>query len=317
MGIENTVSTNLKTLVVGCTPLARKVVNLLKKTTNLVGVVNLSPTVASNKSNYDSLSDVCDPFWTTDINDKETEDWIAKQRPDVIIQCGWSQIFKSNILSIPKKYCIGIHPSPLPLGRGAAIINWKIIESKGRDVEWGNSLFVMTDKTDTGQILDFEPFVIQARDNVRTAYQKVDQTSLTMLKRTIPLLALDKEQLVKQDNSKFTRYRKRKPKDGEMSFSWDNTTICDYVRALTHPYPGSYFQTKYGKMLVWEANKTKALYFYKTGTICKIIPNQGVYVKVGDHYGLCLERISIGGVEYWADDAAQQFNFKVGESLIE
>ena len=92
-------------------------------------------------------------LWTGDIN--ATGDWIKERNPDVVIQCGWSQIFKPHILKIPKKYCLGIHPSPLPEGRGAAVINWKIIESDGKPVEWGNSLFVMDPKTDTVAVLDF------------------------------------------------------------------------------------------------------------------------------------------------------------------
>ena len=60
------------------------------------------------------------------------------------------------------------------------------LESEGKTVPWGNSLFVMEAKTDTGAILDFEPFDIEPRDDIRTAYLKVNQTSVEMLKRTIP-----------------------------------------------------------------------------------------------------------------------------------
>ena len=98
MGNKNPHITDLRTLVVGCTPLARKVTNLLKNISNLVGVVNLHPKVSSSKSNYDDLLDICDPFWTTDINDNRTESWIRSKNPEVMIQCGWSQIFKPHVL---------------------------------------------------------------------------------------------------------------------------------------------------------------------------------------------------------------------------
>ena len=55
------------------------------------------------------------------------------------------------------------------MGRGAAVLNWKIIESEGQDVAWGNSLFVMEEKTDTGAVIDFEPLTIEKRDDIRTA----------------------------------------------------------------------------------------------------------------------------------------------------
>ena len=194
MGKQNSGNTNLKTIVVGCTPLARKSIELISNITNLVGIVNLHPELGLKKSNYDPmanfrLSRPNDCFLTRDINDDETVEWISSRNPDLIIQCGWSQIFKKKILSIPKKCCIGIHPSPLPVGRGAAILNWKIIESNGKTIPWGNSLFVMEPSTDTGDVLDFEPFNISPRDDIRTAYLKADKTSLTMLKRTLLKMA--------------------------------------------------------------------------------------------------------------------------------
>ena len=75
MGKHNPNVSNLKTLVIGCTPLARCVVNLLKKESKLVGVVNLHPDLGLSKSNYDALTDICSPFWTKDINDEETTTW--------------------------------------------------------------------------------------------------------------------------------------------------------------------------------------------------------------------------------------------------
>ena len=201
MGQNNTRQSNLKklkTLVIGCTPLARKVAELTQRLTNSVGIVNLDPSSGSGKCNYDAMFDFEDEvFYTKDINDKKTIQWIKSRNPDVIIQCGWSQIFNKKVLSLAKKICIGIHPSPLPIGRGAAIINWKIIEGSGR---WGNTLFQMEPTTDTGDILDFEPFDIENRDDVRTAYFKVDRTALKMLKRTLPKIAGNSINFLKQDS---------------------------------------------------------------------------------------------------------------------
>ena len=83
MGEQDPHVTNLKTLVIGCTPLARKVTNLLKEISNLVGVVNLHPDKGLSKSNYDPLTDICEPFLTKDINNKETKEWIRSRNPEV------------------------------------------------------------------------------------------------------------------------------------------------------------------------------------------------------------------------------------------
>ena len=257
--------------------------------------------------------------WTEDINSLKTRKWITEKKPDILVQCGWSQIFKKKLLDIPKKYCIGIHPSPLPEGRGAAIINWKIIESNNSNVPWGNSLFVMEEKTDTGDVLDFEPFVIETRDNVRTAYLKVDETALTMLERTIPKIASNQEKRTKQDNSLATRYYKRAPKDGKIDLSWTVNKVIDFIRALTHPYPGAFLESKYGKITIWHAyplfsNLPQAR---KAGEVMWINEWRGVTVATGDKKAVQISRISdASGNEMWADDWAKKVGIKAGDILI-
>ena len=75
------------------TTFTRKVAILLNNISSLTGIVNLHPELGVEKSNYDIMSELnrkVDIFWTRDINDKETVDWIKSKSPDVIIQCGWN-----------------------------------------------------------------------------------------------------------------------------------------------------------------------------------------------------------------------------------
>jgi methionyl-tRNA formyltransferase len=318
MGKQNPDISNLKTLVIGCTPLARKVINCLKEISDIVGIIGLNDTEGRKKSNYDSLGDfenTFDMLWTGDIN--ATGDWIKERNPDVVIQCGWSQIFKPHILKIPKKYCLGIHPSPLPEGRGAAVINWKIIESDGKPVEWGNSLFVMEPKTDTGAVLDFEPFTIEVRDDVRTAYQKVDLTALKMIRRTIPMIAAGEEELKHQDDSRVTRYYKRTPKDGKINLSWSAIKIRDYVRALASPYPGAYIETRWGKIILWNVSIDSCKIHGPPGLIYRVVKGRGLLVKVAGFLCVWMERITVNGAERWADEWAIESGIKEGEALID
>ena len=318
MGKQDPYVTNLRVVVVGCTPLARRAINVLKNISDIVGIVGLSEAKGRNKSNYDGLGDFSknfDMLWVDNINAPSTAKWLLKKYPDIIIQCGWSQIFRSHILHIPRKYCIGIHPSPLPDGRGAAVINWKMIESDGQPVKWGNSLFVMEPKTDTGAVLDFEPFTIEVRDNIRTAYQKVESTSLKMIRRTIPIIALDKEILKQQENSKATRYYKRKPEDGKINLSWSAIKINDYVRSLTHPYPGAFVKTKFGKLFIWKTSVDTCRIHQVPGSVCRVVRGRGVLVKVAEPMCVWFERVSWKGDEMWADDWATEVGLREGDNL--
>jgi len=306
--------TNIRSIVVGCTPLAEKIALILERDSNLVGIVNLHPTLGATKSNYRfvDINDV--PFYNTkDINDTETKQWLRDRESDIIVQCGWSQVFKEDVLGIPKKYCLGFHPSPLPTGRGAAILNWKIIESNGKDVEWGNSLFVMKRITDSGRIIDFEPFVIEKRDNIRTAYLKVDETSCKMLVRSLPKLALRDDLGTKQDHTKATRYFKRTPEDGLVKLTWSAAQIHDYIRALTHPYPGAYFNTKIGTLSVWESEIVDSPN-EDIGHVIEINKN-GVVIMTGHNSAIRLKRVTYGHQEYWADDLFEKLRIKEGENI--
>jgi len=322
MGNENVRVSNLRTLVIGCTPLARKVVSLLDDISDLIGVVNLTPSKGALKSNYDCMSSFAKEnsyniFWTEDINNRKTLDWIKQRKPEVIIQCGWSQIFKPELLSIPEKYCIGIHPSPLPVGRGAAVINWKIIESNQRSIKWGNSLFIMEEKTDTGDVLDYEPFMIDVRDDVRTTYLKVDKTSIDMLKRTIPKIADGSISPSPQDNSKATRYRRRSPEDGKIDHNWPVNKIASFVRALTHPYPGAFLETNYGKIFIWKLAPQR--FHWQSQEVGKVmsISKEGLLTSLRSGEAMSIGRVSNEeNIEMWADDWAREVGISVGDKLF-
>ena len=314
----------MKTVVIGCTPLAKKVINLLENTTSLVGVVNLHPSLGMLKSNYETLSDYNSSkpdnfFVTKDINNDDTYNWIKSKNCDVIIQCGWSQIFNKRLINIPNLFCIGFHPSPLPIGRGAAVLNWIIIKNKNmKDIEWGNSMFIMDEKTDTGDVLDFEPIKIESRDNIQTSFFKVDKSSIKMLKRTLPKIKSGKFIRKTQDNSKATRFYKRKPSDGLIDFSWDGNKILNYIRALTFPYPGAFFKYNSNYLInIWKASWGKNDYCdYKIGEILEIKYGKGIRIKVGENNSIWIELISDkNGLECWADDWVKENNLSEGDIL--
>ena len=84
-----------------------------------------------------------------DVNDKEVIEALIKHDIDWLFIIGWSQIARSDLLNTPKKGCIGMHPTLLPVGRGRAAIPWTII--KGLD-KTGVTMFKLDEGVDTGDI---------------------------------------------------------------------------------------------------------------------------------------------------------------------
>lgn len=311
----------LRVISIGTTPMTRKINNLLERMDCVVfaGVVNLNPEKFAGRSNFEPMFDFrakrpTDIFYTEDINDKQTVDWVKDRNPDIILQSGWSQIWKKEILEVPKRFCIGIHAAPLPEGRGAAILNWKLIEGGG---PWGNSMFVMEEKTDLGDILDFEPFDLESRDDVRMAYLKADRTALIMVERTLPKILNGTYTRQSQAGKKGSRYYKRTPKDGKLEFDWTAEKINNYVRALTHPYPGGFFETKFGNMIVWTSDVDGSRSDSIPGTILEIKNGKGILVQVGGQSRIWLKSIEPeNDIEVWSDIWAVEIQLIAGSNFL-
>jgi len=70
--------------------------------------------------------------------------------PDMVVLAAFGQIIPKDILDIPPRGCLNVHPSLLPKYRGAAPINWSLINGDGKT---GVTIMLMDEGTDTGDIL--------------------------------------------------------------------------------------------------------------------------------------------------------------------
>mgnify|MGYP001276610884 CR=1 FL=1 len=280
---------NNRVILVACTNVGRHIINVFfekKIKSNLVGIINLDYVAAKNKSNYDSYIDLKKNYnlnlnYVKNINDTKSIEWIKKLEPSIIIQSGWSQKFSNKLLSIPKYYCIGQHPAPLPVGRGAACVNWAIINNYK---DWGDTFFIMDDKYDNGDILAQKKFKINIYDDVKTIYDKVCYSSRLMVRQNIDLWSSGKFKKKKQNIKKAVYFKKRKPEDGEINFNDNAKKILRIIRALKDPYPGAYIYFKNKKIIITDAilSKNKKNIFKeieKKNSKNILVLNNNMYIK--------------------------------------
>ena len=95
----------------------------------IAGLVTL-PGCSSAVSDHVDLHPLCEEHGietidTTDINSWPTIKAIGRLEPDYLYTLGWSQLFGDELLSVPARYVVGSHPSPLPEGRGRAPVGEK------------------------------------------------------------------------------------------------------------------------------------------------------------------------------------------------
>lgn len=288
-----------KLLLVACTNVGRYIIEEFMTNpaigAELCGVINLNAKQAMNKANYDSYSDLVEKYgfpihYCNSINDEESLAFIEQCQPDVLLQSGWSQKFSDAVLNLPKYGCIGEHPAPLPRGRGAACVNWAILTG---ETQWGDSYFQMVKEYDKGDMYAQKFFTIEKYDTVFTIYEKVAAGAAEIVREYAAKWTEGIFDVIKQDDSKATYYKRRCPADGEIKdFSQDADILHNFIRAQTHPYPGAYITKGEKKLYLLSSNvpagqKTQE----KPGTVLSVTENGGVLVAAGS--GSVLEIIRV------------------------
>lgn len=187
------------------------------------------------------------------MNDRDSVDALVEADLDWLYVIGWSQMAKREVLSIPRRGVVGIHPTLLPVGRGRASIPWAIL--KGLD-KTGVTMFKLDEGMDTGPLLGQVEIPLEQDETATTLYDKVAGAHRTLIRQTFPRIADGTIELVPQDESRATVWPGRRPGDGLLDLdSMDAADVDRHVRALTHPYPGAFVQINDQHILrIWEGH---------------------------------------------------------------
>lgn len=188
------------------------------------------------------------------------ESFLAELRalaPDVIVVMAYGQILPPALLEIPPHGCVNIHTSILPKYRGAAPIQWALLNG---DVETGVTLMKMDAGMDTGPMIAIARTPISDEDDAQTVHDRLALLGATLLAEKLPeyLSGALKPQL---QPGGATHARKITKEDGRLNWREPARDLWNRVRALT-PWPGTYTfipaQPKPTLLKVWKARPTSA-----------------------------------------------------------
>lgn len=187
------------------------------------------------------------------INDPDALAVVKAANLDWLFIIGWSQIARTELLSLPRNGVLGMHPTLLPQGRGRASIPWAILKNLQTT---GVTMFKLDEGTDTGPIVRQEQVTISAHETATTLYDKIVGAHLQLIDRTWPDLVHDKVQLSPQDHSVASTWEGRTPDDGRIDPK--NMTLAQVdrlVRATTKPYPGAFVDLPHGlRLRIWQGS---------------------------------------------------------------
>lgn len=177
-------------------------------------------------------------FQTENIN-KETEflDTLENDPPDIIVVLAFAQFLGDRILKLPKIGCFNIHTSILPKYRGAAPIQYALLNG---DTTTGVSIQKMVKKMDAGDLVYFNEVEITKDETGGSLYNKLKEEAGVSTDAFIQLVLEDKITYSPQDESLVTFAPTLKREDGELNFALESVVQIERrVRAL-YPWPGTF-----------------------------------------------------------------------------
>jgi methionyl-tRNA formyltransferase len=187
------------------------------------------------------------PFTETeDVNAPAIIDKIAEFGAELIIVIAFGQKVGNELTNLPPKGAINVHASLLPKYRGAAPINWTIINGESQT---GISIITLAEKMDAGKILAQAKTNIGADETAGQLHDRLAQLATPLLLKTLKQIADGTAIYTEQDHSKATFAPKLKKSDGFLDFN-------DSARSLRRkmlgfwPWPGAsaiYISKKTGK----------------------------------------------------------------------
>lgn len=178
---------------------------------------------------------------------------IEKAKPDMIVVAAFGQILPKSVLSLPKYGCINVHASLLPAYRGAAPIQWAILDGQKKT---GVTIMYMNEGLDTGDILLQKEITIADDETGGSLHDRLAELGAEALTEALPKIIDGSLKSVPQGEM-TTPYAKQLNKEiGRLDFTMPAKQLERYVRGL-NPWPGTYTFLS-GKLLkIWKADVTE------------------------------------------------------------
>ena len=205
-------------------------------------------------------------YQPTKVRDGEFVEILKEYEPDVIVVVAFGQILSEDILNIPKYGCINVHGSILPKYRGAAPIQWSIINGE----EFGGvTTMYMAKGLDSGDMILKAEEKIKDDDTYGTLYDRLSYIGADLLIKTLDLIERGKVVRVPQNDDDAT-LAPMITRDME-HIDWDNTSenVVNLIKGL-NPQPVSYTMYNDEKLKIWFTEVEKTEYSGEIGEIVDV-----------------------------------------------
>ena len=184
------------------------------------------------------------------IKEKDAVEELRKYPADIFVVAAFGQLLSEEILNMPGFGCINIHASLLPAYRGAAPIQWCVINGEEKT---GVTIMQMAKGMDTGDILLQKEVVLDEKETGGSLFDRLMETGAELIVEALPKIEAG-ELIPVVQKEELATYAGKITKDmGNIDFAKSAVTIERLIRGL-NPWPSAFTHYK-GKILkIWEAD---------------------------------------------------------------
>lgn len=229
---------------------------------------------------------------------------------DVIVVVAFGQIIPKEILDMKRYGCINVHASLLPKYRGAAPIQWAVIQG---EKESGVTTMQMDEGLDTGDILLQKVIPLDKKETGGSLFHKLDREGAALLLKTLEGLQNGGISPVKQGET-TTEYAKMLKKEmGLIDWGKDAAEIERLIRGLD-PWPSAFTRLDGRTLKIWQADVLEESTKEPPGTVTKVTKD-AIQVQTGKGL-LALKELQIEGKKRMdAGSFLRGYQMKEGMSL--
>ena len=223
------------------------------------------------------------------VNTNDFYEKVLETAPDYFVVVAFGQIFSEKLLKIPQKGAINVHASLLPKYRGAAPIQWAMINGER---ETGVTTMLMEKKMDAGDILLSSATPIESFDNAESLHDRLADIGAKLLLDTLTALEKNEVHPKPQEHSQATFAPMLKKEDSHIDWKQPPDKIESLIRAMA-PKPGAFTFHENKRLKIFKAMPAPGEKNAIPGTVLKGFENE-IRVASGQDEALSILEIQCG-----------------------
>lgn len=231
------------------------------------------------------------------IRAEESVAYLQQFEVDVIVVEAFGQIIPQAILDIPKHCCVNIHTSLLPKYRGAAPIQWAVLNG---DLVTGVTTMRMDAGLDTGDIIMQAEKIIHEGETSGTLFERLARAGAKLIVKTLEAIENGTATYTPQNEAMATHVSKITKEMGSIDWNRSAKEIECWIRGMD-PWPSAYTKLGDKTVKIWKAKVVSEEQTAKPGTIVRVTKNT-LEVQTGDGILAILE-LQMEGKKRMAADA--------------